>query len=226
MFMNVMYGYCGASFSGRMPSADVADSVVEYGRTVLKQCIARINADVVWKAEVLYGDTDSLFVVLRGRSQEEAFRIGEEIASTITSQYPHPIELKFEKVYNPLILVSKKRYVGWRYDHIGSSPILDAKGIETVRRDGCEATVKVMKKVLTLLFQNRDLSQLKCYMNRVWSKLLNGHYALNDFVIAKEVRLGKYSSTLPAHAVAITKAMAHDPMRAPKYGERVKYVVI
>jgi len=30
-FMNVVYGYAGASFSGRMPNADLADSIVETG---------------------------------------------------------------------------------------------------------------------------------------------------------------------------------------------------
>ena len=35
LFMNVMYGYTGASFSGRMPSSDVADSVVGTGRFIL-----------------------------------------------------------------------------------------------------------------------------------------------------------------------------------------------
>lgn len=68
--MNVMYGYCGASFSGRMPSGDVADSVVELGRTVMNFCIGFINSHPEWNAEVLYGDTDSLFVVLRGRNNE------------------------------------------------------------------------------------------------------------------------------------------------------------
>ena len=37
--MNVMYGYTGASFSGRMPSVDIADSVVETGKYLLTHCI-------------------------------------------------------------------------------------------------------------------------------------------------------------------------------------------
>jgi len=28
LFMNTMYGYCGASFTGRMPCGDIADSIV------------------------------------------------------------------------------------------------------------------------------------------------------------------------------------------------------
>lgn len=74
--MNVMYGYCGASFTGRMPSGDIADSVVEIGRTILNQCIRIINSTKKWSAEVLYGDTDSLFVILKGKTNDDAFRIG------------------------------------------------------------------------------------------------------------------------------------------------------
>jgi DNA polymerase zeta len=70
MFMNVMYGYAGASFSGRMPSVDLADSVVETGRFILEQVISYINQHKKWKAEVVYGDTDSVFVLLKGRSVE------------------------------------------------------------------------------------------------------------------------------------------------------------
>lgn len=39
LFMNVMYGYTGASFSGRMPAVDIADTVVETGRILLKNCM-------------------------------------------------------------------------------------------------------------------------------------------------------------------------------------------
>ena len=46
----------------------------------------------------VYGDTDSLFIYLPGRSKEEAFKIGHEIADAVTSDNPRPIKLKFEKV--------------------------------------------------------------------------------------------------------------------------------
>jgi DNA polymerase zeta len=49
-------------------------------------------------ARIVYGDTDSLFVYLPGKTKDEAFRIGNEIADTITSMNPYPVKLKFEKV--------------------------------------------------------------------------------------------------------------------------------
>jgi DNA polymerase zeta len=51
-----------------------------------------------WAAQVVYGDTDSLFVALPGRSKEQAFKIGNEIADAVTATNPKPVKLKFEKV--------------------------------------------------------------------------------------------------------------------------------
>lgn len=70
---------------------------------LIVQAIEVIHSKSEWGAEVVYGDTDSLFVYLPGRNKEEAFNIGEDIAATITRMNPQPIKLKFEKVYNPRI---------------------------------------------------------------------------------------------------------------------------
>lgn len=44
----------------------------------------------------------------------------------------------------PCILQTKKRYAGHSYESPDQTqPIFDAKGIETVRRDGCPAASKV-----------------------------------------------------------------------------------
>lgn len=40
---------------------------------------------------------------LLGKTKEQAFAIGNEIAATITAQNPAPIKLKFEKVIYPLV---------------------------------------------------------------------------------------------------------------------------
>lgn len=48
----------------------------------------------------MYGDTDSLFIYLHGRTKEQAFLIGNEMADAITAQNPAPIKMKFEKVCN------------------------------------------------------------------------------------------------------------------------------
>lgn len=103
----------------------------------------------------------SMFVHLEGRTREEAFRIGQEIASAVTSTNPSPVVLKMEKVYHPCVLLTKKRYVGYSYESPGQAkPTFDAKGIETVRRDSCPVVGKTMERSLRILFETNDLSMV------------------------------------------------------------------
>lgn len=229
LIANVTYGYTSASFSGRMPCSEIADSIVQSGRETLEKAIAFIHSVERWGAEVVYGDTDSLFVYLKGRTRDQAFDIGEEIAQAVTDMNPRPIKLKFEKVYHPCVLLAKKRYVGFKYEHRKQAePDFDAKGIETVRRDGTPAEQKIEEKALKLLFRTADLSQVKSYFQRQCSKIMQGRVSIQDFCFAREVRLGTYSDrgTLPAGAMISTKRMLEDPRSEPQYGERVPYVVV
>lgn len=70
----------------------------------------------------------------------------------MTEQNPPPMKLKFEKVMQPCVLLTKKRYVGMSYEKEGDEGEFDAKGIETVRRDGSPFVSKVrfMKFVVIL----------------------------------------------------------------------------
>ncbi|KAE8410893.1 hypothetical protein BDV36DRAFT_306610 [Aspergillus pseudocaelatus] len=229
LIANVTYGYTSASFSGRMPCSEIADSIVQSGRETLEKAIALIHSVERWGAEVVYGDTDSLFVYLKGRTRDEAFNIGEEIAKAVTETNPTPVKLKFEKVYHPCVLLAKKRYVGFKYEHRDQKePEFDAKGIETVRRDGTPAEQRIEEKALKLLFRTADLSQVKRYFQKQCTKILQGRVSIQDFCFAREVKLGTYSERglPPPGALISTKKMLEDPRLEPQYGERVPYVVV
>ncbi|KAK8911109.1 hypothetical protein QC760_000168 [Botrytis cinerea] len=229
LIANVTYGYTSASFSGRMPCSEIADSIVQTGRETLEKAIALIHSVKRWGAEVVYGDTDSLFVYLKGRSKDEAFDIGNEIAKTVTNMNPRPVKLKFEKVYHPCVLLAKKRYVGFKYESKSQiDPEFDAKGIETVRRDGTPAEQKIEEKALKILFRTADLSQVKSYFQEQCDKIMKGSVSIQDFCFAREVKLGTYSNKgpPPAGALISTKKMLEDARTEPQYGERVPYVVV
>lgn len=162
--------------------------------TLELQALRTINGTKQWGAEVVYGDTDSLFVFLPGRSKDDAFRIGHEIANTITSQNPRPIKLKFEKVYLPSVLLAKKRYVGYMYETEDVvKPDFDAKGIETVRRDGIPALQRILEDCLRIIFQTSDLSKVKAYLEGEWTKMMRGEVSPYEFTYAKEVKMGSYT---------------------------------
>ncbi|CAG9460605.1 unnamed protein product [Pedinophyceae sp. YPF-701] len=230
LIANVTYGYTAAGFSGRMPMAELADAIVQSGRETLENAIRKVNNHPKWRARVVYGDTDSMFVLLPGRSKEEAFAIGREIAEEVSRANPPPVRLKLEKVYLPCILQTKKRYVGMAFESpTQKRPRFDAKGIETVRRDACPAVVKMLEQTLRILFATKDLSLVRSYVVKQWQRILAGRVGVPDFVFCKEVRLGSYSaraSAPPPAAVVAAKAMVADPRAEPRYAERVPYVVV
>ena len=76
MIANVTYGYTSASFSGRMPCVDIADSIVQTARDTLERvqsngtchplsivkAIHLVESTPEWQAKVVYGDTDRLCI--------------------------------------------------------------------------------------------------------------------------------------------------------------------
>uniref|UniRef100_A0A4Y0BKG0 DNA polymerase zeta catalytic subunit n=1 Tax=Anopheles funestus TaxID=62324 RepID=A0A4Y0BKG0_ANOFN len=229
LIANVTYGYTAANFSGRMPCVEVGDSVVAKGRETLERAIKLVEETERWGAKVVYGDTDSLFVLCPGRTKKDAFKIGEEIAEAVTKENPPPVKLKLEKVYQPSILQTKKRYVGYMYESADQQePVYEAKGIETVRRDGCPVVAKMLEKVLRILFETCDVSKVKQYTCRQFTKILEGRVNLQDFIFAKEFRgENGYKPGACVPALELTRKWKQtDPRREPRQGQRVPYVII
>ncbi|RXN14092.1 DNA polymerase zeta catalytic subunit [Labeo rohita] len=229
LIANVTFGYTAANFSGRMPSVEVGDSIVHKARETLERAIKMVNDTKKWGARVVYGDTDSMFVLLKGATKEQAFKIGNEIAEAVTATNPKPVKLKFEKVYLPCVLQTKKRYVGYMYESLDQkNPVFDAKGIETVRRDGCPAVAKILERSLKLLFESRDISQVKQYVQRQCVKVLEAKASMQDLIFAKEYRgSGSYRPGACVPALELTRRMmAYDRRLEPRVGERVPYVIV
>ncbi|XP_047429933.1 DNA polymerase zeta catalytic subunit isoform X2 [Mugil cephalus] len=229
LIANVTFGYTAANYSGRMPIVEVGDSIVHKARETLERAIKMVNDTKKWGARVVYGDTDSMFVLLKGATKEQAFKIGNEIAEAVTATNPKPVKLKFEKVYLPCVLQTKKRYVGYMYESLDQKePVFDAKGIETVRRDGCPAVSKVLERSIKLLFETRDISQVKQFVQRQCVKVLDGRASMQDLTFAKEYRgSGSYRPGACVPALELTRRMmAYDRRLEPRVGERVPYVIV
>lgn len=111
--------------------------------------------------------------------------------------------------------MTKKRYVGFKYEaRDWKKPEFEAKGIETVRRDGIPATQKMMEQSIRysyshaqlgstctsityaisfrILFRTQDMSEVKSYLQDQWMRILSGRVSEQDFILAQEVRLGEY----------------------------------
>jgi len=64
LIANVTFGYTAANFSGRMPCVEVGDTIVRVARQCLENSIKFIQTNYKkYGGRVVYGDTDSLFVL-------------------------------------------------------------------------------------------------------------------------------------------------------------------
>jgi len=99
--------------------------------------------------------------------------------------------------------------------------------IETVRRDGVLAQRKMVENCLKILFRTQDLSEVKDYCCRSWTKLFENKAPVHDFIFAKEVRMGTYSDKgpPPPGVVVAARRMVLDPNGEPQYGDRIPYVI-
>ena len=82
-----------------------------------------------------------------------------------------------------------------------------------------------MDKSLRLLFETKDLSQIKEYLYRQWNKLIQGDVDFKDFIFAKEIKYGMYRSPPPG-ALVVERRLQYDPAALPRYGERIPYVIV
>ena len=122
--------------------------------------------------QVVYGDTDSIFVKFKynrddfEKNRSDTFRLATVCGDNLTNDIFNrkPIELEFEKVFHPFILLTKKRYIANKFENT-KDPFdlkgVDAKGIALTRRDYCPMVKKCYKKVIDTILADTNKEKLE-----------------------------------------------------------------
>jgi DNA polymerase delta subunit 1 len=226
--MNSIYGFCSAFM---LPCQAISASVTTIGREMIEQTKTLVEE---WypNAEVVYGDTDSVMVKFDTTDakndlemREISFRLGEEAAGRISQTFKYPIELEFEKCYQPYLLFSKKRYAGLMYTQVAKPDYIDAKGIQLVRRDNAPFVKDISKQVLNMIMYDQDILGSIDKVQDVARKLLNYEFSIDQLVISKSIR-NDYVNRNHAHVKVADKIEQRNPGAGPKSGERVPYIIM
>ena len=67
------------------------------GAASCKQAV-QLAGSVAENAQVIYAQTDSVFICFKGSSIDEAIKLGAQVAEIVSQAFPSPIVLKFERV--------------------------------------------------------------------------------------------------------------------------------
>jgi DNA polymerase-2 len=215
ILMNSFYGVLGAAAS-RLFSPEVANAVTRFGQNVIRKAA---EAATSRGYEVIYGDTDSLFVdvgeadAARARALGERLRgeIGAEVAASVESQYgcASVLELQFEKLYVRFFLPevrggkvgSKKRYAGLRRE--AGLEEIEFVGLEAVRRDWSEVSKRFQRGLLQRVFHDEPVED---FVRSFVADLRAGRF--DDLLVyRKAIRKGldTYTKTTPPHVKAARK---------------------
>jgi DNA polymerase-2 len=224
IMMNALFGVLGAA-ACRFFDPAIANAITSFGQqTLFWTREAFENAG----AEVLYGDTDSVFVQLRSggeaaRHEAEALRAEVEarVAARVRELYgvEPRLHLELECVYGRFFMPrvrggtggSKKRYAGMR----GTE--LELVGLEAVRRDWPAVARRLQRGLLELVFADRDPLP---FTREIAARVKTGELDA-ELVYARRVRKGPvelYTATTPPHVQAARKAGAPP-------GALIRYVI-
>jgi len=227
---NSFYGYCGY-VRARSYKLEIANSITAYGRENIVNTKKLIEEK--YPVEVIYGDTDSLFINTKQLDIEKANIIGEEVSRFISEKGKFLFE--FEKTYKTFLILTKKRYAGWKYvkaydpetQQFRWKDSIEMRGIETVRRDWCPLVTETMEEVIGTILKEGDVHKVITQVRDVVTKLNNNQIALEKLTVVKGITksVQSYEGKLP-HIELARKMAVRNPYDAPKVGDRLGFVIV
>ena len=249
---NSLYGQLGSG-TFKVRRQVLAACTTAYGRKQLmfaKKVIETVYGpgakDSRCDAEVVYGDTDSLFLRFRPKDPATGVRLSGKAAlqaakdltiesgQLVTSCLKPPHDFEFDKIFRTFCLLSKKRYVGDMSEDGVEEDDFHRKsmGIVMKRRDNAPIVKYVYGGVVDRILDPTQTNRVKgirdaaAFVKDSVSKLLKGEFKIHKLMITKSLRAGYKDPTRIAHKVLADRIAARDPGNKPSTSDRIPYVYI
>jgi DNA polymerase elongation subunit (family B) len=240
---NSLYGQLGsATFKIRLQH--LAASTTAYGRkqiTFAKAAIEQFYGPTAGSkthcAEIVYGDTDSLFVSFNPRDSTgkrlegrealvRTIELTEECGRFVTQALKPPHDFEYDKVFWPFIIFSKKRYVGNKYEENPDEFKQTSMGIVLKRRDNAPIVKTIYGGAIQILLNQRNVAKAAEFVREKCNEMMEGNTSLGQLTITKSLKANYKDPTKIAHKVLADRIAERDPGNAPAPGDRIPYVYI
>jgi DNA polymerase elongation subunit (family B) len=204
----------------------VAACTTAAGRKAL--FLAKHIVESEFGAEVVYGDTDSIFIKFPTKDLATSIDLGIKAGKRITEQCRRPYKIAYEKTFYPFILFCRKRYVGMKYEEDPNPQKAKrmSMGIVLKRRDNAPIVKDVYGGALDLLLSGATVKQAQAFVKNILLDVLNNRVPLEKFILSKSLRDDYKNPAQIAHRVLADRMEARDPGTAPNVGDRVQYVYV
>ena len=232
---NSLYGQIGAKTS-KIYKPAIAASTTAGGRGRIMHA-KQFVLDNFPNSEIVYGDTDSVFIKFdlrrpdgtKPEGQEAiqmAIDIGLKSEELIQPHLPKPHVLEYEKVFYPFILITKKRYIGMKYEFKADECKKTSMGVVTKRRDNAPILKHTFIGVVDTLMQERNIPKAIKFVQDTCYDMIADKFDLNMFVVSKTLKEYYKDPESIAHKVLADRMTERDPGSKPACNERLPYVYI
>lgn len=184
---------------------------------------------------IIYGDTDSIFTSIQfnrndyRKNRIDTFKLADDLADTITKDLFNrkPIQLEFEKVFQPFILLTKKRYIGKKFSDL-RDPFklkeITKSGIAITRRDYCQMVKNCYNEIIDCIV-NDDGNGVTKSIN-IYQKYINDivSYKIDIDSLVVSALLAKTYKTRPVHVQLCEKLKLRK--EEVQIGDRIPYIYI
>jgi DNA polymerase elongation subunit (family B) len=183
-------------------------------------------------------NTDSLFVEFNPRDVETGERLtGREARQAcidLTAEAGHlvtqvlkpPHDFEFDKIFDPMLMFSKKRYAGLMFENNADEFVHKYMGIALKRRDNAPIVKTIFGGAMKKLLLEKDIVGATMLVKQLCDELVAGKVSLNQLTITKSLRADYADPTRIAHKVLADRIAARDPGNAPASGDRIGFVYI
>jgi hypothetical protein len=162
------------------------------------------------------------------RTLEYGMKMGQLSGELIKSRLPFPHDCEYEKTFWPFAILTKKRYVGNKYEFDPKKYKLDFMGIVLKRRDNAAIVKVICDGIINYLINKRSPQGAKDYLRNCLDKMFNGEYDIKYFLQSRTLKLKEsYKDwTKIAHVYLANKIAKRDPGNVPQSGDRIEFAVI
>jgi DNA polymerase elongation subunit (family B) len=221
---NSVYGQCGSRTSP-IRKLEVAACTTAAGRDRIQD--AKKIVETEFGGQVIYGDTDSIFVKFQTQDLVESMKLGQAAAERITATINRkPYKIEYEKTFYPFILFCRKRYVGMMYEDDPTKCKRKSMGIALKRRDNAPIVKDVFGGALDILMEKRDIKAAQKFVQDMLVSIMQNKTPLDKFVVTKQLRDDYKNPDQIAHAVLAKRMSERDPGNKPQVGDRLPYIYV
>jgi DNA polymerase elongation subunit (family B) len=220
---NSVYGQCGSRTSP-IRKMEVAACTTAAGRDRIY--FAKGIVEKEFGGDVIYGDTDSIFIKFATTDLAESIALGQKSAARITELCRRPYKIEYEKTMFPFILFCRKRYVGMLYETDVTKCYRKTMGVALKRRDNAPIVKDVFGGALDILMEKRDIRPAQEFVKEMLIKVLKNELPLEKYIVTKQLRDDYKNPGQIAHRVLADRMEERDPGTAPQVGDRLAYVYV